>query len=94
MKLMLGHAAQWHTHILMSSHRCASYVSLIDFDTSPPAADVNTDSLYNHDHRELQAEGVDTSCVLRAEGRPSPFTYIIVDSSGAERHCWEPPLQT
>ncbi|MEW5302516.1 MAG: hypothetical protein WDW36_005295 [Sanguina aurantia] len=41
--------------------------------------------------RELQAEGVDTSCVLRAEGRPSPFTYIIVDSSGGTRTCIHTP---
>jgi sugar/nucleoside kinase (ribokinase family) len=32
---------------------------------------------------ELEADGVDTSLVLRAKGSPSPFTYIIVDRSGA-----------
>lgn len=31
---------------------------------------------------ELQADGVDTSLVLRAAGNPSPFTYIIVDRQG------------
>eukprot|EP00955_Chlamydomonas_euryale_P110276 365990-Chlamydomonas_euryale.AAC.6 len=32
--------------------------------------------------RELESDGIDTSCVLRAEGSPSPFTYIIVDRDG------------
>jgi sugar/nucleoside kinase (ribokinase family) len=31
---------------------------------------------------EFQRDGVDTSCVLRAPGAPSPFTYIIVDRQG------------
>ena len=33
--------------------------------------------------RELKADGIDTNLVLRAAGHPSPFTYIIVDRSGA-----------
>ncbi|GBF88472.1 hypothetical protein Rsub_01185 [Raphidocelis subcapitata] len=32
---------------------------------------------------ELVRDGVDPSLVLRAEGHPSPFTYIIVDRAGA-----------
>lgn len=32
-----------------------------------------------------QADGVDTSFVLRAVGAPSPFTYIIVDRQGEGR---------
>lgn len=32
---------------------------------------------------ELARDGVDASLVLRAEGAPSPFTYIIVDRAGA-----------
>lgn len=31
---------------------------------------------------EMQHEGVDTAALLRAEGAPSPFTYIIVDRQG------------
>lgn len=33
--------------------------------------------------QELEDDGVDASLVLRAEGFPSPFTYTIVDQSGA-----------
>ena len=33
--------------------------------------------------QELESDGVDASLVLRAGGHPSPFTYIIVDKSGA-----------
>ncbi|KAI8465093.1 MAG: PfkB-type carbohydrate kinase [Monoraphidium minutum] len=40
---------------------------------------------------ELGAEGVDTSLVLRAEGCPSPFTYIIVDRAGGTRTCIHTP---
>ena len=36
---------------------------------------------------EFHREGVDTGCVLRAEGGSSPFTYIIVDRQGATRTC-------
>lgn len=31
---------------------------------------------------ELEADGVNTDYVIRAEGQPSPFTYIIVDREG------------
>ena len=31
---------------------------------------------------ELQADGVNTDYMIRAEGQPSPFTYIIVDREG------------
>ncbi len=31
---------------------------------------------------ELRADGIATTHVLRAEGHPSPFTYIIVDKQG------------
>lgn len=31
---------------------------------------------------EFARDGVDTRCVLRAPGAPSPFTYIIVDRQG------------
>lgn len=31
---------------------------------------------------QLKEEGIDTGCVVIAEGRPSGFTYIIVDPSG------------
>lgn len=31
---------------------------------------------------ELESDGVDTRYVVRAEGHPSPFTYIIVDREG------------
>ncbi len=31
---------------------------------------------------ELQADGVNTEYIIRAEGQPSPFTYIIVDREG------------
>ncbi|GFR48228.1 hypothetical protein Agub_g10089, partial [Astrephomene gubernaculifera] len=40
---------------------------------------------------ELQADGVDTSHVLRAAGHPSPFTYIIVDRQGGTRTCIHTP---
>lgn len=33
--------------------------------------------------KELQEDGVDTTHALRAAGHPSPFTYIIVDRTGA-----------
>lgn len=55
--------------------------------------DTSAQLLPSNTYRELQAEGVDTSFVLRAEGRPSPFTYIIVDSSGARTHFSKRPLQ-
>uniref|UniRef100_A0A7R9YT32 Carbohydrate kinase PfkB domain-containing protein n=1 Tax=Chlamydomonas euryale TaxID=1486919 RepID=A0A7R9YT32_9CHLO len=41
--------------------------------------------------RELESDGIDTSCVLRAEGSPSPFTYIIVDRDGGTRTCIHTP---
>ena len=31
---------------------------------------------------ELQADGIVTDYIIRAEGHPSPFTYIIVDREG------------
>lgn len=36
---------------------------------------------------EFHRDGVATDCVLRANGAPSPFTYIIVDRQGATRTC-------
>ncbi len=39
--------------------------------------------------QELEDDGVDASLVLRAEGFPSPFTYTIVDQSGA---CGQEPF--
>lgn len=36
-----------------------------------------------HACSELRRDGIDTAHVLRAEGHPSPFTYIIVDRTGA-----------
>ena len=33
---------------------------------------------------ELQADGVQTTHLLRAESSPSPFTYIIVDRAGKQ----------
>ncbi|GLC72810.1 hypothetical protein PLESTF_001295700 [Pleodorina starrii] len=40
---------------------------------------------------ELGADGIDTTHVLRAEGHPSPFTYIIVDRQGGTRTCIHTP---
>jgi len=39
----------------------------------------------------LAEEGVDTSAVLRQEGAPSPFTYIVVDCAGGTRTCIHTP---
>ena len=33
--------------------------------------------------QELETDGVNAAHVLRAEGVPSPFTYVIVDKEGA-----------
>ena len=41
--------------------------------------------------KEFHGDGVATDCVLRAEGAPSPFTYIIVDRQGATRTCIHTP---
>ncbi len=49
------------------------------------AAQIGGDGLGEGIIKELQAEGIDTSCVLRAAGRSSPFTYIIVDRAGERR---------
>ncbi|GLI60496.1 hypothetical protein VaNZ11_002658, partial [Volvox africanus] len=40
---------------------------------------------------ELHRDGIDTAHVLRAEGHPSPFTYIIVDRRGGTRTCIHTP---
>ncbi|GIM06443.1 hypothetical protein Vretimale_10760 [Volvox reticuliferus] len=40
---------------------------------------------------ELHRDGIDTAHVLRAEGHPSPFTYIIVDRQGGTRTCIHTP---
>lgn len=40
---------------------------------------------------ELRRDGIDTAHVLRAEGHPSPFTYIIVDRTGGTRTCIHTP---
>ncbi|KAK9811624.1 hypothetical protein WJX72_007184 [[Myrmecia] bisecta] len=40
---------------------------------------------------ELEGDGVQTAHVLRAEGSPSPFTYIIVDREGSTRTCIHTP---
>lgn len=44
---------------------------------------IGDDSLGDAILAELDADGVDTRFVARAQGAPSPFTYIIVDQSGA-----------
>lgn len=40
---------------------------------------------------ELARDGVGTEFVLRAQGSPSPFTYIIVDRQGGTRTCIHTP---
>eukprot|EP00878_Enallax_costatus_P034999 GHUV01038957.1.p1 GENE.GHUV01038957.1~~GHUV01038957.1.p1 ORF type:complete len:333 (+),score=19.32 GHUV01038957.1:577-1575(+) len=40
---------------------------------------------------ELNADGVDTSLIIRAADHPSPFTYIIVDREGGSRTCIHTP---
>eukprot|EP00873_Tetraselmis_striata_P005110 jgi/Tetstr1/425374/TSEL_015821.t1 len=40
---------------------------------------------------ELEEDGIDTSGVLRAQGFPTPFTYIIVDREGGTRTCIHTP---
>ncbi len=45
-----------------------------------------TDHCVSVGRSEFEEDGVDTSCVVRAEGHPSPFTYIIVDRAGATAH--------
>lgn len=40
---------------------------------------------------EFQRDGVDTFTILRAQGSPSPFTYIIVDRRGGTRTCIHTP---
>ncbi|KAI3435937.1 hypothetical protein D9Q98_001995 [Chlorella vulgaris] len=42
---------------------------------------------------EFQRDAVDTSHMLRAEGSPSPFTYIVVDREGGTRTCIHTPGQ-
>ena len=43
---------------------------------------VGDDSIGDEIEQELISDGVKTQFLLKAEGRPSPFTYIIVDKQG------------
>lgn len=43
---------------------------------------VGDDSISDEIEQELLADGVKTQFLLKAEGHPSPFTYIIVDKQG------------
>lgn len=43
---------------------------------------VGADSIGNEIEEELLSDGVQTKFLLKAEGYPSPFTYIIVDKQG------------
>ncbi|KAJ4832299.1 hypothetical protein Tsubulata_008631 [Turnera subulata] len=36
---------------------------------------------------ELEADGVDTSCIVVSKGGRSPFTYVIVDNQSKTRTC-------
>lgn len=43
---------------------------------------VGNDSIGDEIQQELLSDGVKTEFLLKAEGHPSPFTYIIVDKQG------------
>ncbi|EFJ40764.1 hypothetical protein VOLCADRAFT_84359 [Volvox carteri f. nagariensis] len=52
---------------------------------------IGSDGLGDGIISELLRDGIDTTHVLRAEGHPSPFTYIIVDRQGGTRTCIHTP---
>lgn len=43
---------------------------------------VGDDSIGDETEQELLSDGVNTQFLLKAQGHPSPFTYIIVDKQG------------
>ena len=57
---------------------------------------VGDDSIGDEIEQELLSDGVKTQFLLKAEGHPSPFTYIIVDKQGNSHVslccCWHETL--
>ena len=52
---------------------------------------VGDDSIGDEIEQELLSDGVKTQFLIKAEGHPSPFTYIIVDKQGnimSSCCCW------
>lgn len=43
---------------------------------------------------QLEGDGVDTSHVVRGENSPSPFTYILVDRTGAAPTSFDTSSET
>lgn len=52
---------------------------------------IGGDALGDEILNEFTRDGISTGGILRAAGKPSPFTYIIVDRKGGTRTCIHTP---